>query len=87
MPFIKGQSGNPGGRAKGLPAAYRNREGRKSVDFLVQIRNDPKVDDRDRITAAKIILGYTYGQPAQSVEIGGADGAPVSVSIVIEGPK
>ncbi len=67
--FKPGQSGNYSGRPKGLAKGIRDREGLKSFNRLLQIRDDVEEDTKEVLSACKIILGYCWGQPSQTLEI------------------
>lgn len=58
--FKPGQSGNPGGRPKGIAAKARE-HGDKALDVLAAALDDD--DPKTRIAAAKEILDRGYGKP------------------------
>lgn len=59
-PWVKGQSGNPGGRPKGIAA-----KAREHTDKAVQVLADAldSKDERVRVTAAEKLLDRGYGKP------------------------
>ena len=59
-PWSKGQSGNPGGRPKGIAAKAREHTAR-AIDVLVEGMEDD--DAKVRIAAAKEMLDRGYGKP------------------------
>lgn len=73
MPFVKGQSGNPGGKPKELkhvqlqarlisPLALRE---------LKAILNDPEANKQAKIAAAEVVLNRAWGRPSQQMEHSG----------------
>lgn len=82
MTWKKGQSGNPGGRAKtdkeleALIKSYCP----SAISTLYNIQRNPKSNDRARVMAANSLLDRGLGKPVQ--RIAGKDGAPVVVHVL-----
>src|SRR5207248_565620 len=69
--FHPGESGNPGGRPKGLERYTREKvgdDGNKLVDFWIGILDDEDAAMRDRLEASKLLAVRGFGQPAQLLE-------------------
>lgn len=78
MPFKPGKSGNPAGNADIL--RRRQQLVKKLVPMLDKVYaelEDMITDPDHREFAVKLILEYTHGKPAQSVEVSGQDGGPL----------
>jgi hypothetical protein len=81
-----------GGRQKGTPNKVSRVDIRKTaavfslraVATLVDIMEDEKANNSDRISAAKEILDRAHGKAKQITEIGGIDGADIQTKLTIE---
>lgn len=72
MPFVKGQSGNPGGRPRedAEVKALARAAGPEAIDKLLELmRGD---DRRTALAAAQALLDRGYGKPSQALEHSGA---------------
>lgn len=82
MPFVKGKSGNPGGRpieakeVKALALAACP----DVIRELIRISKESS-DERSRVAAGKELLDRGLGKAAQAVELTGAEGAPLTIII------
>ena|SRR5438105_15876674 len=81
--FKPGQSGNPGGRPKGIERiardatrdrSYEAKDGKTytgaaaMIHVLIDVATDPKAHPRDRTGAAVAVLDRGWGKPKQTVE-------------------
>lgn len=81
MAGIKGRSGRKPGPFKPLLAELLDEAWPKNKRRLVvQALVDAAIDDGN-VEAAKTLLNYTYGKPAQRHEISGPDGGPLEVEL------
>jgi hypothetical protein len=65
--FRPGQSGNPGGRSKGLAKATRalvGDDGMPLIELWWSIASDPMRRDSDRLEARRLLADRGWGKPA-----------------------
>lgn len=70
-PWQPGQSGNPGGRPKGLAKRVRDavEDGENIVSFLTTVLADQSESTRDRIAAAQILMERGWGKAPQLIDV------------------
>lgn len=74
MPFVKGQSGNPGGKAKVLADGrtltdLARDHTERAVTALVAVLDSDDASDAAKVSAATAILDRGWGRPKQDVGI------------------
>jgi hypothetical protein len=75
MPFVKGQSGNPGGKSKVVMPDGRTltdlarEHTAKSVEALVDVLDDAEASHAAKVSAATALLDRGWGRPKQDLGI------------------
>lgn len=96
MPFIQGQSGNPGGRPK-LPWTFQGLYKEELEEMLTTVDGNPieakkavakrivKMAIEGDINAIKELANRIEGMPIAKQEIFGKDGQPLQINIIAYG--
>ena len=81
--WVKGQSGNPRGRARTPPELTEacRRLSTDAITVLGTILRSKKHRPQDRIRAAEVLLDRGYGKATQAVELSGPEGGAIPVAI------
>ncbi len=76
MPFVKGQSGNPGGRPKALAEVQdaARQHTAAAMATLARVCSDETVPPAAQVAAATALLDRGWGKPTQAVEHSGSIG-------------
>jgi hypothetical protein len=70
--YRPGESGNPGGRPKGLARRVRELvgdDGHAIVEFMYETMNDEKLRRKDRLEAAEWLADRAFGKAEQAINI------------------
>jgi hypothetical protein len=76
-PFVKGESGNPGGRPAALREFRDKAQKLSDIALATLVKALTSEDGRTRVIAAKEILDRAWGKATQT--IAGPDGGPVAI--------
>jgi hypothetical protein len=81
--FKPGQTGNPGGRPRGLAELVRQetKDGAELVAFHLRILRGRKQPLRYRLEAAAWLADRGFGKAIQQVDVGGVPGEPLTIRV------
>jgi hypothetical protein len=70
MPFVKGQSGNPGGKPKEIKNVIEMARTHTpaAINTLAEIVSDGEAPSAARVAAANVLLERAWGKPIQPVD-------------------
>jgi hypothetical protein len=87
-PFVKGQSGNPGGRPKiiGHVRELARKHTKGALNTLVTIAEDVTAPQSARVSAATALLDRGWGKPSQPLD-GDGEGGPIGLSVAVKWGK
>jgi hypothetical protein len=74
--YQPGASGNPGGRPHRLARAAVGDDGRRIIDFWVNVMDDDTASTRDRLEASRLLADPGWGKVTAQAPL---DGPPTSV--------
>lgn len=81
--FLPGQSGNPGGRPKGLSRRVRELvgdDGEVIAEYMLSVMHDEKARTADRLEAAKWLADRGFGRTVQTLDLDVTAHPPIDVT-------
>ncbi len=80
--FVKGKTGNPGGRPKGAFEArdLARKHTKAAIDKLFSIMQEG-TSEQSQVSAAMALLDRGWGKPIAVKEHGGKEGGPIVIRI------
>lgn len=84
-PFKPGQSGNPGGRAKGIERRAREEcgdDGDLLIRFWRSLMDDASEKTADRIRCSELLAERGFGRPAQKLTVN--DSEPITIHLAFD---
>jgi hypothetical protein len=81
--FLPGQSGNPGGRPKGLSRRVRELVGDRGeviADYMLSVMHDEKARTAGRLEAAKWLADRGFGRAVQTLDFDVTAHPPIDVT-------
>lgn len=87
-PFKKGQSGNPSGLPKDLREVIHLARSHTvtAINALAEIAGKG-TSEAARVSASEALLNRAWGKPKDTVELTGAEGAPLGLVVKIVRPN
>ena len=81
--FKPGQTGNPGGRPRGLAERVRQetKDGAELIAFMLRILRGRKQPLRYRLEAAAWLADRGFGKALQQLDIGGVPNEPLTIRV------
>jgi len=77
MVFVKGSSGNPGGKSSKLNSGVLEARKHAEEAILVLSQSLKSPDENIRVKSANSILDRAWGKPKEQIEHTGADGGAI----------
>lgn len=83
MPFVKGQSGNPGGARKKDDEVTKlaKKEAPEAFKRIIEIAKKG-IDEKTRLIANSTIIDRAWGKAKQQAEVTGEGGGPIKFAVI-----